>query len=440
MGVIGLGHVGLATAVCFAARRIMTVGVDVDEERVGSISRCKAPFIEDGLPRLLSQSVKSRKLEVTADPNALAKSHYLFICVPTPSAEDGSIDLSFVRTAAETVGKVLKGSAEFKVVVVKSTVTPGTATKQVLPTVESSAGKRLGKFGLASNPEFLREGRAIEDTLRPSRLVIGTEDGRSRSMMLALYTRFYGGLPDTVLTNSVNAELIKYASNAFLATKVSYVNELANLCSRLPGADVSVVARGMGLDPRIGPGSLRAGLGYGGSCLPKDVRALLKTAEAVGARLGVAEAAHNANGRQAHVAVELAEGLIGELSGKRIALLGLAFKSDSDDMREAVSLNVISELAGKGAKVVAFDPAAMENARRMLGDTIEYAGSAKRCLEEADCCILVTDWAEFAKLRAKDFETLMRTPAVVDGRRLLSSGQLAGRVKFAGVGLGLTGD
>jgi len=437
VGIVGLGHVGLCTAVCLASRGIETVGVDMDEERVRSVAGGRPPFIEEALPRTLVKVIKNGKLRATSDYSELGDTDYQFITVPTPSSEDGAIDLAHVRSAVDSVGKSLKHSTGYKVVVIKSTVTPGTTLMEVLPALEAGTGKKLGEFGLASNPEFLREGHAIEDTLKPDRLVIGTEERRSQRSLLTLCRRLYGNLPETVLTTTLNAELIKYASNAYLATKITFINEIANLCSKLQGADVSVVARGIGLDQRIGPSFLKAGLGYGGSCLPKDVNALLKVAESKDVRLGVVKAATEGNKEQAFVAARVAEELVGGLRGRRVALLGLAFKPDTDDMRDAASLRLISELVAKGAAIVAYDPAAMENAKKIIGDGIEYADSAQHCLKGADCCILVTEWPEFSKLLPEEFKRLMRTPAIVDGRRVLNPEQFrASGVGFAAIGLG----
>lgn len=437
IGMVGLGHVGLSTAVSIAARGITTVGIDIDKERLKTISRGQSPFKEQSIPRLLAETVRSGKLRVTSDPSALADTEIQFITVQTPSSNDGTIDLTHVRNAASSIGKALRGSEGYKLVVVKSTVTPGTTAGVVRPMLELESHRKPNEFGLAVNPEFLREGRAIEDTMHPDRIVIGTNDERSERTLVSFYRRLYRRLPKTVLTTPVNAELVKYASNAFLATKVTFINEIANLCFKLKGADVSVVAKGMGLDKRIAPWFLRAGLGYGGSCFPKDVSALLKAAESVGVDLSVAEAAAKGNEKQPLVGVDLAESLVGGIRGKRIALLGLAFKPDSDDMRDAVSLRLVPELLRRGAEVVAYDPAAMANARRLLGEKIEYAESRKACLKGADCCIVVTEWDEFSKLRPKDFKESMRTPAVVDGRGVLNRKQfLESGVRFSAVGLG----
>jgi len=818
VGVIGLGYVGLTTAVCLASKGIKTIGIDNDEKKLEGIVRSQVPFIESGMNELLPKVLKGGRLRVASAYDALVDTSIQFITVGTPSSSDGSIDLSYVHSAARSIGRTIRNSHRYKLIVVKSTVTPGTTRGVVKPALESESHKKLGEFGLASNPEFLREGRALADTLRPDRLVIGTEDTKSERFLISLFRRFYRKLPPTLFTTTVNAELIKYASNAFLATKVTFINELANLCAKLPGADVSVVARGMGLDRRIAPGFLSAGLGFGGSCvppsekvqatnglkpigeirpgervlahdgryhevtqvysrhfdgnlmkihgrglhsfpivctpehpilvgrrritgasrlynnrgrrklmnaagfeepvflaasevqhgdvlflpspipaspqipavpyetvyqrkrpasvahvavtselqylfgvylaegsiwdenvewvlhgreldiveeldtittkhfghrtrvrdkrgngiharisskplaiylrstfgthawgkkvpqdwvtslpedhliqllrgmmrgdgsnsggrydftttsehlwnfvqlsllrlripfsshknpervgvdgvhhresftvrvtdtetinrvihvaqrierrrkkynvsafrggyfafpvsqvsqipysgevrnlevegansfvlqggtvhncLPKDVNALLRAAERAGVRLGVAEAAVGVNMKQPLVAIELAEDLVGDLRGKRVALLGLAFKPDSDDMRDAVSLRLIKELEKRKAKVVAYDPAAMPNAKKILGERIMYSNSALDCLRGADCCIIVTEWKEFSKLRPKHFEEAMRTPAVVDGRRALDPEPFVrSAVGFAAVGL-----
>jgi UDPglucose 6-dehydrogenase len=316
-------------------------------------------------------------------------------------------------------------------------VTPGTTVDVVKPTLEFETGMKLGDFGLATNPEFLREGRAVSDTMSPDRIVIGTLDRFSEASLVSLYKGFLKQLPTVVKTTPTNAELIKYASNSFLATKVTFVNEIANLCSKFPGADVSTVARGMGLDMRIGPQFLKAGLGYGGSCFPKDVKALLAAAREKGVRLGVAAAADSGNEARPSVAVELAERLIGDLSKKRIAVLGLAFKPGSDDMREAVSVKVVKLLQKRGARVSAYDPVANSNARRVIGNTVRFCSSARSCLTGSDCCIVVTEWSEFAELRPGQLKRLMRTPTVVDGRRILRPELfIRAGVKFAAVGLG----
>lgn len=422
---MGLGYVGLSTAVCFASRGIECLGVDTDEKKIESLKRGKVPFVEPGLPESLRKAVDDEKLTFRSDYRGiLSSARVVFMTVGTPSRRGGSIDLSQVKAASISLGKALRTQKGYALIVVKSTVTPGTTERVVRPALEKYSAKKLGEYGLVANPEFLREGNAITDTLSPDRIVIGADDGRSGRKLKAFYERFYGSqLPRVLLTNTVNAELIKYASNAFLATKVSFINEIANLCNRVPGSDVSVVAKGMGLDKRIGPQFLEAGLGYGGSCFPKDVDALLALAGGLRARLSIVNAASEVNSEQPLEAVKLARKMLGSLEGKRIALLGLAFKPGTDDMREAVSTRLIREFLRNGSSVVAYDPAAIPNARRLFGRLVGYADSVKSCLLGSDCCIIVTEWNDFKVLGPDDFSVL-KNQALVDGRKDLRPSQV----------------
>jgi len=323
--------------------------------------------------------------------------------------------------------------------VVKSTVIPGTTENIVKPILEESSGKRCGTdFGLCMNPEFLREGSALHDTFNPDRIVIGEYDKKSGDILEALYREFYAEkMPPIIRTTPVNAELIKYANNAFLATKISFINTIANICDRIPGADVTVVAKGIGLDKRIGPLFLNAGLGYGGSCLPKDLRALIQYSKNLGYEPKLLEAVESVNNSQPQRAIELCKKLLGELRGKRVAILGLAFKPNTDDIREAPSITIIRQLLKEGARVVAYDPVAIPNAKAIFKDDIEYASSAIECLKNADCCILVTEWEEFKKLKPEDFIQNMRTPILLDGRRLFDPEEFSRKIRFMAIGLGM---
>jgi UDPglucose 6-dehydrogenase len=437
VAVVGLGYVGLPTAACFASRGFRAIGIDTDGKKVRALKSGKPQLCDRGFPELFKRGIEEGSLSFTSDyESALADAATVFITVGTPSLRDGSIDLSQVRAAAASIGRVLRNQKGYRLVVVKSTVTPGTTRDVVGPTIEKHSGKRLGEYGLATNPEFLREGDAVGGTLSPDRVVIGADDRESKSRLKTLYNEFYAGhLPRMLLTNTVNAEIIKYASNAFLATKVSFINEVARLCSAIPGADVSVVSEGMGLDSRIGPRHLRAGLGFGGSCFPKDVRAIIAAARASGVQLPIIEAANQTNERQPLVAVQMARRMIGELRGKRVALLGLSFKPDTDDMREAVSIRLVNELRKQGSRVVVYDPVATPNARRIFGRKVEYAESVESCVKDADCCIVATEWDEFRRLRPKDFSP-MRIKALVDGRRIFNPFRFNKKMKFAAVGYG----
>ena len=441
ISVFGLGYVGLSMAVCFASRRSKVLGVDVDEQRIQLVSRGRSPVYEPGLKELLSESIEEGLLECSPDHRrAVSDSAVSFVTVGTPSRPDGSIDLKGVEEASKLIGKALRDKKAWHLVVVRSTVTPGTTDGMVKSTIENASRKKCGKdWGLCVNPEFLREGSAISDTFNPDRIVIGQHDEKSGDQLEELYRHFYREkLPPVLRTTPANAELIKYANNAFLAMKVSYMNMMANLSQQVPGTDVSEVAKAIGLDQRIGPHFLKAGLGYGGSCLPKDLRALLSFGKKKGLELPLVDATISINELQPFRANELTKRIIGDLRGKRVAVLGLAFKPNTDDVREAVSIILIKALLKTGAQVVAYDPVAKESARKILGDKVLFAPSALECIDGADSCIVVTEWEEFRKLQPQDFLQRMRTAVVVDGRRIFDPKDFGRIVRFSAIGLGAT--
>jgi len=441
ISVFGLGYVGLSTAVCFASRGLRVLGVDVDEEKVRQVSEGKSPVYEPGLQELLSESIEKGLLACTLQPRrAVIESDISFITVGTPSRPNGSIDVSGIEQACRQIGQALKDKQGWHLVVVRSTVAPGTTDQVVKATVDNASLKKCGvDWGLCMNPEFLREGSAIRDTLNPDRIVIGQHDEMSGKQLENLYRRFYGEKVPPILRMSLsNAELTKYANNAFLAMKVSFINMIANLCQKIPGADVTEVAKAIGQDRRICPHFLDAGLGYGGSCFPKDLKAMLSFAKKIGVSVPLVDATISLNERQPLEAVEMTEHVIGGLRGKKVAVLGLSFKPNTDDVREAVSVRLIRGLLDMGARVVAYDPVAMDNARKVLGDKILYAPSALECIDEADSCIVVTEWEEFKKLQPQDFLERMRTPLVIDGRRIFDPKDFGRKVRFAAIGLGAT--
>jgi UDPglucose 6-dehydrogenase len=432
VSVIGLGYVGLTTAAALAARGFPVRGYDVDRRRVEGINAGVVPFHEPGLERLLKEALSHR---FRADLR-LGKADLYFITVGTPCKADGSVDLSYVKKASSAVASALRQGRGYRLVVVKSTVPPGTTEGLVASTIQRESGRAFGPdLGLVMNPEFLRQGSAVEDTLKPDRLVIGERSRRDGDYLERVYSRFLGSsLPVVVRTSPINAELIKYANNAFLATKVSFINMIANLCQELPGADVGAVSLGIGVDRRIGPDFLRAGAGWGGSCWPKDLKALTRACEKVGVDSSILDAAAKINEEQPMRLVRLAKRSMGSLRDKKVALLGLSFKPDTDDMREAVSIRLVDALIDEGACAVAYDPAAMPNARRILENKVELARSASDALRGADGAILVTEWKEFTKLTPQDF-ALMKNPIVIDGRRALEWRRLAG-VRYSAIGTG----
>jgi len=441
ISVFGLGPVGLVTAACFATKGHRVVGIDLDRDRLEMIRRGDPPFFEPKLAEYVKASVASGKLKVTDNASANAQSSLAYITVGTPSMEEGSVDLKYVRNAATAIGRSLRDSEGYQLIVIKSTVTPGTARNIIKPLIERESGKTAGaEFGLCSNPEFLREGNAVHDAEFPDRIIIGSEDPEAAMRLENFYKEFHSeSMPPVVRTTHENAELIKYANNAFLAMKVSFINTIANIAERTRGADVEGIARAIGMDGRIGARFLNAGLGWGGSCFPKDLKALIRFSKTLDYAPELIEAVIATNEKQKQRALQLAKEALGSLRGKRIAVLGLAFKPETDDMREAVSIPLIRGLLADGASVIVYDPAAIDNARRILGDKVSYAPDSLRCLKDADCCIIVTEWDEFKTIPPGTFLERMRRPVVIDGRRIYDAHKFSGAgIRFSAIGLGPT--
>lgn len=408
--VVGGGYVGLVTGACFAELGHTVNIVEIDAEKAAAINAGRAPIHEQGLDALLEQHA-GKRLRAGTDYGPVADADISFVCVGTPPAADGSADLSMVAAASRSIGEALRAGKKSHTVVVKSTVPPGTTAGLVVPTVLERSGR--DDVGFAMNPEFLREGRAVEDFLHPDRIVIGSRDDRSADMVAAVYR---GLAAPVVRCNLTAAEMIKYASNALLATKISFANEVGNVCKRL-GIDVYEVMEGVGMDHRVSPHFLSAGAGFGGSCFPKDVAALVSLAESLGEEPSLLRSVLDVNDRQPLRMVRLLEERIGDLSGKRVAVLGLAFKDNTDDIRESRAIPVIAELLRRGATVAAYDPLAVASMRRVFPG-IDYAASAADALRGADACLVMTEWPEFSDLNG-EFD-LMRTRVVIEGRRILS--------------------
>jgi len=439
ISIVGTGYVGLCTAIGFASKGYKIITSTHNVERATSINRGVPPFYEPDLQETLLNVVRNGYLKcVLTREEAVLNTDVTFITVATPSQPDGTIDLRHIKSSAIEIGKALNKKDTYHLVVVKSTVVPGTTENMVKLLLEKHSNKHCGSdFGLCMNPEFLREGSALHDTLHPDRIIIGEHDKKSGDALDALYKEFYGEetLP-TIRTNLPTAELIKYANNAFLATKISFINIIANICEKILGADITTVAESIGLDQRINPRFLRAGLGYGGSCFPKDVKALIAFSNQLGYIPTILQAVQEVNENQAKHAVEKAKEKLAELNGKRIAILGLSFKPNTDDMREAQSVPIINQLLNEGANVTAYDPVAIPNAKSIFKNKIIYASSPVECLTDADCCIIVTEWDEFKKLMAEDFTQNMRHPILIDGRRIYNPEEYSQKLEFVTIGLG----
>lgn len=415
ISVIGTGYVGLVTGVVFSELGNDVICMDIDEEKVKRMKKGISPIYEPGLETLMKRNIKENRLSFTTDINQAIKDvEVVFIAVGTPTSKDGQADLQYVQRVAEDIGKHMDS---YKVIVNKSTIPVGTNYK-----VKDIIRKYYkGKFDMASNPEFLREGSAIDDCLNPDRVVIGLESERAKDIMLKLYEPLD---TEMLLTDIKSAEMIKYASNALLATEISFINDMACLCEKI-GADVEKVSKGMKLDKRIGKHAfLNAGCGYGGSCFPKDVKALMTTARQHGITLSILEEAEQINEKQKKLLFDKLEKIFDyEFTGKVIAIWGLAFKPQTDDLREAVSLVLIKKLLDSNVKVQAFDPVAAENARKIYPD-VKYESDPYKAVENADALLIVTEWPEFKELDLGKIKDLMRGNIILDGRNVFNPKQM----------------
>ena len=418
LSVIGTGYVGLVVGTCFAEGGNDVVCVDNDERKIGMLRKGESPIYEPGLTDLLKKNIAEQRLTFTMDlEDAVRKSEIIFLALPTPQAEDGSADLQHVLSVSRKIGKAMNS---YKVIVNKSTVPVGTADK----VREIVLAETNHEFDVVSNPEFLKEGAAVNDFMKPDRIVIGSRSPRALALMKDLYEPFVRTGNPLIIMDERSSELSKYAANSFLATKVSFMNEVANLCEHV-GADIDMVRKGMGSDPRIGQQFLFAGIGYGGSCFPKDVSALLKTSKDNGYPLEILGAVEEVNKRQKQVIVaKLRKHFKGNLKGKTVTLWGLSFKPNTDDTREAPALTIIEALRKEGVEIHAHDPAAMNEMKHKVGDAVKYFDSNYEALKGADALILVTEWNEFRRPDFDRMRSLMRTPVIFDGRNVYDPARL----------------
>jgi UDPglucose 6-dehydrogenase len=412
IAVVGTGYVGLVTGTCFAETGNKVVCVDVDKAKVEKLSSGEITIYEPGLEKIFLRNIKEERLRFTTDLSAVVdEAEIIFLALPTPSGADGAADLKYVLGVAGELGKLLKN---YKVIVNKSTVPVGTADK-----VKAAISNNYkGEFDVVSNPEFLREGVAVDDFMKPDRVVVGTTSERARKLMSELYAPFVRQGNPIIFMDERSSELTKYAANSFLATKISFMNEIAQLCERM-GADVDMVRRGIGSDDRIGKRFLFPGIGYGGSCFPKDVQALVKSAGEAEYDFKILKSVEKVNAMQKlHLVEKIKTHFSGALKGKYFALWGLAFKPNTDDIREAPALSIIDALLQQGASITAYDPEAMENIRQVLGEKIAYAPSQYQALDGADALIIATEWSEFRTPDFERIEKLLPSKVIFDGRNL----------------------
>jgi len=426
LAIIGTGYVGLVTGACFAEMGNEVICVDADVSKVEALEQGRIPIYEPGLEVYVKRNVEEKRLTFTTDlATAVQDSLVCFIAVGTPQDKDGSADLSMVLQVAQDIGRCMNG---YKVIVEKSTVPVGTAVqvRRVIGEELAARGESF-EFDVVSNPEFLKEGTALDDFMKPDRVVVGCDDVRVSELMKELYAPFVRTHAPIIIMNVVSAELTKYAANGFLATKISFINEMANICSRT-GADINMVRRGIGSDRRIGPLFLFPGLGYGGSCFPKDMQALIHTARSRGYTPRVLEAAEAVNQDQRLLFFDLiANHYQGELQGRTFAVWGLSFKPQTDDIREAPALTLIAKLTEAGAKIQAHDPEAMPATRQAIGnnDAVSFAGSTYEALEGADALIICTEWAKFREPDFERIKSLLKAPVIFDGRNLYQTDKMA---------------
>ena len=429
IAVIGTGYVGLVTGACFSEFGVDVTCVDVDESKIEKLRQGIIPIYEPGLDQIVERNERDGRLHFTTDLTpAVRDAKVVIFAVGTPPKEDGSPDMSFYQQAAKEVAEAID---DYKVLVTKSTVPVGTG--KWLKDFVTANLKTKADFGVVSNPEFLREGAAIEDFMRPDRVVIGSNEPKAIAVMKDLYRPLYLIETPIVITSLEAAELIKYAANAFLATKITFINEIANLCDAI-GCDVHDVARGMGMDNRIGRKFLHPGPGYGGSCFPKDTRALTTVADKFNVETRIVDAVIDANERQRHAMIPKIEQLVGNLNGKRIGILGLSFKPETDDMRESPAIDIVHRLIEKGASVSAFDPVAMNEAKHFISG-VEYAEDEYEAVTGADAMVIVTEWNQFRALDLCKVKGLLKTPKIADLRNIYEPADVrALGFEYVGVG------
>ena len=432
IAIIGLGFVGLSLTSVLASKGYDIIGIDIDKEKCSKISNGISPFFEPELEKTLKSGLK-KKLKISDNFSLISNCDFIFVTVGTPQNANGSIDLSIIKKAISSIGENLSERKKKPIIFIKSTVIPGTIKKIILPILEKKSKKKVGKeFGLISNPEFLQESSAIRDTKFPHVIVLGSNDTKFIEKAKKLFLKLHPNVP-IISTNHQTAEMIKYANNSFLATKISFINQLSNICQKIPGANIDDVGKTIGLDPRIGKLFLNAGPGYGGSCLPKDMKALINFANISGINPSLLNAVEEVNTKQLEEIIQITKEKFGTLASKKITILGTAFKPDTDDIRDSIAIGLIKKLLKKKAKITIHDPKAIKNTREIFKEKINYAKTIEDALTKSQCVIIMTQWKQYEKLN-NDVFTNMTKKIVIDCRRMLAGKQLD--VDYFAIGIG----
>jgi UDPglucose 6-dehydrogenase len=434
IGIIGLGFVGLSFSSVLSSKGFDIIGIDVDKEKLKTIKLGKSPFFEPKIEETLQKALKKKLMFSDKIEDAVNNCDLIFVTVGTPMNLSGNIDLRIILNVCKKIGESLSKTQNKPHIIIKSTVIPGTTINKIKKKLEVASNKKEGDgFTLITNPEFLREGRAIEDTLKPHLIVIGSNSEKSSEKLRKFYEKTYGEKIPIIVTNNTTAELIKYANNSFLATKISFINNIANLCQTLPGTNVDIIAKAIGIDPRIGQQFLNAGPGYGGSCLPKDVQAMMIFQKKSGQESVLLNAVHQTNVLQINKIINLIEKSIGNIRNKQISILGLSFKEKSDDVRESISIKLIKILLKKQAKIKVHDPKAIKNTKTIFGNKIRYHNKIKDALEDTQCTVIMTPWKQYSNLKNSDFDT-MKKKIIIDTRRILNLNN--NDLTYIGLGVG----
>ena len=432
IAVIGLGFVGLTLSSVLASKGIVTVGIDLDKDKCSKVAKGIPTFYEPNLKKTLNKALK-KNLLVTSKLSSINDCDFIFITVGTPQKKNGEIDLSFIKTVVRSVGKIISENKNKPIILIKSTVVPGTMKNIILPLLENNSKKKAGRdFGLISNPEFLQESRAIQDTIKPHVVVLGGYKTKFMKKTEKFFSRFNPNVP-IIITNHQTAEMIKYANNSFLTTKISFINQIANICQAIPNTNIDDIAAAIGLDPRIGNMFLNAGPGYGGSCLSKDMNALINFSDNVGINPTLLNAVEKINQEQIHNIISLMEKTLGNLMNKQITILGTAFKPNTDDVRDSVSIALIKKLMKKKVKIVVYDPKAIKNTKNIFGEKIVYAKSVTDALDKSHCAIIMVYWKQFDSLNNNSIKH-MNKKFIIDCRRVLARKVLD--AEYHAIGLG----